>query len=146
MPMLLNVLRDPAASGKEYRMMRARAMECCGLVGMAVGKEVRQRQLGGCFQFLTNNPFPYRSSRPTLSSSRTSWPRYRVRRRPSIFPIQRLTDPTPHLLSPCHRRRRSPNFVPHHNVEQTCGLPESRFCALPPTCHANSASESRPEA
>ncbi len=59
MPMLLSVLREPAASGKEYRMMRARAMECCGLIGMAVGKEVRRGGWAKCLVIHnTNMPFP----------------------------------------------------------------------------------------
>lgn len=38
MPLLLGLLRSPA--NKEHRMLKARGMECAGLLGMAVGKEV----------------------------------------------------------------------------------------------------------
>lgn len=38
MPLLLGLLRTPAS--KEHRMLKARGMECAGLVGMAVGKDV----------------------------------------------------------------------------------------------------------
>ncbi|KAJ3715385.1 armadillo-type protein [Lentinula raphanica] len=38
MPLLLNVLRN--ANGAEYRKMRLKAMECAGLIAIAVGREV----------------------------------------------------------------------------------------------------------
>ncbi|KAI8975382.1 armadillo-type protein [Mycotypha africana] len=37
MPLILDILRQ--ADGKEYRIMRARAIECASLIGLAVGKE-----------------------------------------------------------------------------------------------------------
>ncbi|KAJ5551339.1 hypothetical protein N7535_000711 [Penicillium sp. DV-2018c] len=37
MPLLLNVLREE--QGKEYRLLRAKAMECATLIALAVGKE-----------------------------------------------------------------------------------------------------------
>ncbi|TFY78196.1 hypothetical protein EWM64_g5813 [Hericium alpestre] len=38
MPLLLNVLRN--ANGTEYRKLRAKAMECAGLIAIAVGRDV----------------------------------------------------------------------------------------------------------
>jgi hypothetical protein len=38
MPLLLNVLRN--ANGAEYRKMRLKAMECAGLIAIAVGRDM----------------------------------------------------------------------------------------------------------
>ncbi|CAO3670398.1 hypothetical protein G6F70_006836 [Rhizopus microsporus] len=38
MPLLIDILRQ--ATDKEYRLLRARALECASLIGLAVGKEV----------------------------------------------------------------------------------------------------------
>ncbi|KZT20894.1 hypothetical protein NEOLEDRAFT_1140243, partial [Neolentinus lepideus HHB14362 ss-1] len=38
MPLLLNIL--PNMSGSEYNKLRSKAMECVGLIGIAVGRDV----------------------------------------------------------------------------------------------------------
>lgn len=50
MPLLLNVLRN--ANTSEYRKLRAKAMECAGLIAIAVGREVFRADAGAFVEIL----------------------------------------------------------------------------------------------
>ncbi|KAN0109453.1 Armadillo-type fold [Russula decolorans] len=50
MPLLLNVLRN--ANTSEYRKLRAKAMECAGLIAIAVGREVFRADAGAFVELL----------------------------------------------------------------------------------------------
>jgi len=50
MPLLLNVLRN--ADGAEYSKLRTKAMECAGLIAIAVGKEVFRPDSGTLVELL----------------------------------------------------------------------------------------------
>lgn len=82
MPLLLGLLRSPA--NKEHRMLKARGMECAGLLGMAVGKEVFGRDalelgelLAAIQTSITEDDDPQASYLP-----QSRWPREQTSRRP----------------------------------------------------------------
>ncbi|KAI0253631.1 armadillo-type protein [Lactifluus subvellereus] len=50
MPLLLNVLRN--ANSSEYRKLRAKAMECAGLIAIAVGRDVFRADAGAFVELL----------------------------------------------------------------------------------------------
>ena len=60
MPLLLSVLQN--ADGREYQKLRIKAMECAGLIAIAVGKEVFRPDSNALIEQLIRIQSGYRCS------------------------------------------------------------------------------------